>query len=209
MQAPAAHGPDGSKGPDPEPAGAPAGPQLRTARLVLRRWRAADLEPFARINADPAVMEHFPATLSAAESAALIERIERCFDERGYGLFAVQVPGEAELIGFVGLAPVAASLPFAPAVELGWRLARPYWSRGLAREAAEEVIGFAFQRLRLTSLVSFTTAGNLRSRQLMERLGMRCEPAEDFLHPDLPAGDPLAPHVLYRLPAGAWAGGAG
>jgi len=186
---------------------AAAGPQLRTARLTLRRWRTADLAPFAAINADPVVMEHFPATLSSAQSAALIERIERCFGECGYGLFAVELRENTEMIGFVGLSPVGASLPFAPAVEIGWRLARPYWGRGLAAEGAAEVIRFAFQPLGLASLVSFTAAPNARSRRLMERLGMRRDPAEDFLHPELAPAHPLAPHVLYRLRAEPWVAG--
>ena len=146
-------------------------------------------------------MEYLPATLSPEESAALIERIERSFTERGYGLFAVELPGEAELIGFVGLAPVGDALPFAPAVEIGWRLDRSYWGRGLAAEAARAVVRFAFGELRLASLVSYTARGNLRSRRLMERLRMRREPAEDFEHPELPQRHPLAAHVLYRLDA--------
>ncbi|MGD0453910.1 MAG: GNAT family N-acetyltransferase [Solirubrobacteraceae bacterium] len=178
-------------------------PQLRTERLLLRRWLATDLEPLAAINADAAVMEHFPAPLSAVDSAALVERIERCFDERGYGLWAVEVREQRALAGFVGLAPVDAELAFAPAVEVGWRLARPYWGRGIATEAAIASIAFAFDELGLPSLVSYTAARNLRSRRVMERLGMRRDPAEDFIHPGVPAGHPLAPHVLYRLEAHA------
>jgi RimJ/RimL family protein N-acetyltransferase len=183
-----------------------AGPRLRTDRLLLRRWRAADLGPLAAMNADPCVMACFPATLSAGESAELIERIEACFAEHGYGLWAVEVLAAGDFVGFVGLSPVAPPLPFAPAVEIGWRLARPYWGRGLAHEAAGAAIDFAFERLGLGALVSFTAAGNRRSRRLMERLGMRRDPAEDFIHPALAKTDPLAPHVLYRLDAGPGGG---
>jgi RimJ/RimL family protein N-acetyltransferase len=179
------------------------GPQLRTERLLLRRWRAADLEPFASINADPAVMEHFPALLSLEQSAALIARIERCFEDRGYGLWAVELPAQAELVGFVGLAPVDIDVAFAPAVELGWRLARPFWERGIATEAAEAAIAFGIDELRLPGLVAYTSERNLRSRRVMERLGMQRDPAEDFMHPMLAAGHPLAPHVLYRTDAHA------
>jgi ribosomal-protein-alanine N-acetyltransferase len=148
-------------------------------------------------------MEHFPATLSRAETEALIERTEACFEEHGYGLWAVEVREGSELAGFVGLAPVDATMPFAPAVEIGWRLGRPFWGRGIAAEAARAAIDFAFGRLELSSLVSFTAERNVRSRLLMDRLGMSRDPAEDFLHPALAPGEELAPHVLYRLPAPA------
>lgn len=183
-------------------AGRPSPPQLSTERLLLRRWLDADLAPFAAMSADPEVMEHFPAVLSRDESAALVRRIERCFEERGYGLWAVQVRADDAFAGFVGLDPVLDErLAFAPAVELGWRLARPFWGRGIATEAARAAIAFAFDELALRELVSYTAVRNARSRRVMERLGMRRDPAEDFAHPGIAAGDPLAPHVLYRLDA--------
>jgi RimJ/RimL family protein N-acetyltransferase len=175
------------------------GPHLQTQRLLLRRWRPSDLPLLAAINADPSVMEHFPATLSAAESAALVERIEACFDDRGYGLWAVELPAQASCIGFVGLSPVDLQVPFAPAVEVGWRLARGFWGRGFATEAAAAATAFGFQRLDLTQIVAYTATANLRSRRVMERLGMRRDPVEDFDHPKLPAGERLRRHVLYRL----------
>jgi RimJ/RimL family protein N-acetyltransferase len=179
-------------------------PQLQTERLLLRRWRPTDLEPFAAMNADAALMEHFPAPLSAEQSDALVQRIERCFEERGYGLWAVEVLDEGAFAGFVGLEPVVDELlPFAPAVELGWRLAQPFWGRGIASEAASAAVALAFEELALTDLVSYTAAINVRSRRVMERLGMCRDPAEDFVHPGLPAMHPLAPHVLYRLDAHA------
>lgn len=185
-------------------------PQLLTERLLLRRWRATDIEPFATMNADPVVMERFPAPLSAQRSAALVARIERCFDERGYGLWAVELRAEraegteGAFAGFVGLEPVVDErLAFAPAVELGWRLAQPFWGGGIATEAASAAMAFAFDELALADLVSYTAVGNVRSRRVMERLGMRRDPAEDFLHPGIAPGHPLAPHVLYRIDAHA------
>jgi RimJ/RimL family protein N-acetyltransferase len=175
-----------------------AGPQLVTERLVLRRWRAADSEPFAKLNGDPRVMEHFPARLSRAESDALIERIEDCFRERGYGLWAVELPGEAPLAGCIGLWPVDEELPFAPAVEIGWRLDSRFWGRGLASEAASAALAFGFGELGLEQIVAYTAARNGRSRLVMERLGMVRDMEQDFLHPALAAEHPLAPHVLYR-----------
>jgi RimJ/RimL family protein N-acetyltransferase len=150
-------------------------------------------------------MEHFVAPLSRAQSQALLARIELTFEQLGYGLWAVQPDGESGAVGFVGLCPLEAELPFAPGVELGWRLARSHWGRGLAYECACASADFAFERLGLEELVATTAAGNVRSRRLMERLGMERDQAGDFDHPRVPAGHPLAPHVLYRLSARAWA----
>jgi RimJ/RimL family protein N-acetyltransferase len=176
-------------------------PQLTTERLLLRPWRDEDREPFAALNADPAVMEHFPSMLSRAQSDALAERIDGDLRRLGYGLWAVEVPGEAPFIGFVGLQRTDDDLPFDQTTEVGWRLARSHWGRGLASEAARAAIAFAFAELALGEVVAFTYAGNLRSRRVMERLGMRHDRAADFIHPELSAGHPLAPHVLYRIGA--------
>lgn len=180
------------------------GPELRTERLLLRRWLARDHGPFAAINADAEVMEHFPATLSRAESVAMIERTEACFERRGYGLWAIEIPGEARFIGFAGLSPVDLPVPFAPAVEVGWRLGHPFWGRGFASEAAEAVVAFGFRERGLREIVSFTAVGNYRSRRVMERLGMRRDAREDFDHPLLGEADRLRRHVLYRLDAASW-----
>jgi RimJ/RimL family protein N-acetyltransferase len=180
------------------------GPELRTARLLLRRWRAADLPPFAAMNADARVMEFFPATLSPGESEAVIAVIDSSFEQRGYGLWAVEVPGETSFAGFIGLAPVDARMRFAPAVEVGWRLAREHWGHGFATEGARAAMSFAFEELGLPSLVAFTASGNARSRRVMQRLGMVHDPAEDFHHPRLTSGHPLSSHVLYRADAAAW-----
>ena len=180
------------------------GPELRTARLLLRRWRGADLEPFAAMNADKRVMEFLPATLSRRDSDAMIVLIDSCFEQRGYGLWAIEVPGETPFAGFVGLAPVEARMRFAPAVEVGWRLARAHWGHALATEGAHAAMQFGFQELGLPSVVSFAASGNMRSRRVMERLHMARDPAEDFDHPRLPAGHPLSQHVLYRADAANW-----
>jgi 3-dehydroquinate dehydratase/shikimate dehydrogenase len=173
--------------------------ELRTERLLLRRWRDSDLEPFFRINSEPRVMEFFPALLSREGSAAAVERCEKHFEEKGFGLFAVEVPGVTPLIGFIGLAIVSFPASFAPCVEIGWRLAADHWGKGFATEGAKEVVRHAFEDLNLDSLVSFTTLKNLRSRRVMEKLSMTHDPAEDFDHPRLPASHPLGRHVLYRL----------
>src|SRR5438270_7768300 len=123
------------------------GPSLATERLLLRRWRDSDLAPFAAMNADPAVMEHFPSTLTFDETAAFVERIESAFDERGYGLWAVEVVGGAPFIGYVGLLLAVFDADFTPAVEVGWRLAKEHWGRGYATEAAVAAVRVAFAAL--------------------------------------------------------------
>jgi RimJ/RimL family protein N-acetyltransferase len=172
---------------------------LRTARLELRPWSESDLAPFAALNADPVVMEHFPSTLSREQSDALVRRIEADMRERGYGLWAVELLDQGTLIGFIGLNPVPNTMPFAPAVEVGWRLAKRFWGQGLAREGAQASLHYAFDALELDEVVSFTAAGNGRSRALMERLGMHRDPSEDFAHPALAPDHRLSHHVLYRL----------
>jgi ribosomal-protein-alanine N-acetyltransferase len=175
--------------------------ELRTGRLVLRPWRPADRAPFAALNADPEVMRHFPAPLSRAESDALADLIEEWMARDGWGLWAVEVPGtRGGFIGFTGLARATFEAHFTPAVEIGWRLARSAWGHGYATEAAGAAAAFAFGTLGLEELVSFTAVGNERSRAVMRRLGMTHDPAEDFDHPLVAAGDPLRRHVLYRLP---------
>jgi len=179
-------------------------PELTTARLRLRPWTERDLVPFAALNADPRVMEFFPATLTRDESDALVGRIREHFAQHGFGLWAVQAPGVADFVGFVGLSVPAFQARFTPCVEIGWRLAYEYWGRGYSSEAAVAVLEFAFRTLVLDEVVSFTVPANLRSRQVMGRLGMRRLPEDDFEHPSLPAGHPLRPHVLYRLTRRQW-----
>jgi RimJ/RimL family protein N-acetyltransferase len=177
----------------------PLPPELATERLRLRRWRAADREPFAALNADPRVMRHFPALLAREASDALAERIEAGFERDGFGPWAVEVPGVAPFVGFVGLSLPAFEAPFTPCVELGWRIAAEHWNRGYATEAARAALAFAFGELRLSEVVAFTVPANLPSRRVMEKLGMRRDAAGDFDHPWLPAGYPLRRHVLYRI----------
>jgi RimJ/RimL family protein N-acetyltransferase len=184
-------------------------PTLRTDRLVLRDWREPDREAYAAMNADPRVMEHFPGTMSRAESDAHVDAIAEHFAARGFGLWAVEVPGEAEFIGFVGLSVPRFQAHFTPAVEVGWRLAASAWGHGYATEAARESLRFGFEDAGLSEIVSFTAPANERSRAVMRRIGMTHDEAGDFDHPALPPGHRLRRHVLYRLSRSAWKGGEG
>jgi RimJ/RimL family protein N-acetyltransferase len=177
----------------------PPQPELSTERLLLRRWREDDREPFAALNADPRVMEYMPAPHTRAESDHLISRIERGFDRCGYGLWALELRASGEFLGFTGLQVVPFEASFTPAVEVGWRLARSAWGQGYATEAGLAAVAFGLQRAGLGEIVSFTSAVNGRSRAVMERIGMRHDPAEDFDHPRLKPGDHLRRHVLYRI----------
>jgi len=178
------------------------GVEIATPRLRLRRWLAEDLEPFAALNADSQVMEHFPFPLSCEETAGLIARIEKHFETYGYGPWAVEVPGQAPFIGFIGLSVPAFETSFTPCVEIGWRLARPWWGHGFATEGARAALAQGFEGLGLPEIVSFTVPGNVRSRRVMEKLGFRY--AEDFDHPRIEPGHPLRRHVLYRLSRSDW-----
>ena len=177
---------------------------LSSDRIRLRRWRDGDREAFAAMNADARVMEFFPRRLSRVESDTLAERIEAHFSERGFGLWAIEVPEVAPFVGFAGLAVPRFSAHFMPCVEVGWRLAFEHWGHGYATEAARLALGHGFGTLALPEIVSFTSATNRRSRAVMERLGMRRDPAEDFDHPALPGGHALRKHVLYRLGSGSY-----
>jgi RimJ/RimL family protein N-acetyltransferase len=180
--------------------------ELRTERLVLRRWEDADRAPFAAMNADPIVMEFFPAPLTAAESDAFVNRIEQGFDELGFGLWAVEQRTDRSFIGFVGLSPATFEAHFTPAVEVGWRLDRRVWGRGIATEAASAALSDGFGRLGLDAVVSFTATINIPSRRVMEKLGMAHDPGEDFDHPSVALDSPLRRHVLYRMAAARWSG---
>lgn len=180
-----------------------AGPRIETERLVLRRWVDADRVPFAAVNADSRVMEHFPAVLDAAASDAMIDRIEAGFEREGFGLWAVERRDNGEFIGFVGLAKPSFTAHFTspehPVVEVGWRLAVDAWGHGFASEAARAALQFGFEQLGLTEIVSFTARQNERSQAVMRRIGMTYSAEEDFAHPALDEDHRLSQHVLFRL----------
>ena len=180
---------------------------LRTERLVLRPWRKSDLEPFAALNADHVVMEHFAHPLTAAETADFVSRIEDRFATSGWGLWAVEVTDRAPFIGYVGLWPADHVEP--GAVEVGWRLAHGAWGHGYAPEAAAEVLRFGFEDVGLEEIVSFTTTDNANSRRVMEKIGLHREPSRDFDHPRVDPGrhPHLVRHIFHALGRDEWLAG--
>lgn len=177
---------------------------LATRRLILRGWRPDDRDPFAALNTDPAVMEFFAAPLTRSESDAVAERFEVELADRGFCPWAVEERESGAFIGFVGLHEVPTSLAFSPAVEVGWRLAQRFWGHGYATEAAAASLRFGFETLGLPEIVAMTTVSNVRSRRVMERLGMSWDPNDDFEHPSIAVGHAVRPHVLYRLTTDEW-----
>jgi RimJ/RimL family protein N-acetyltransferase len=179
-------------------------PSLSTARLLLRPFRADDLAPFAALNGHPLVVEWL-GEQSRAHSDALTERINAEIDREGWGFWAVEVVGGEPFVGMVGLHRVHASFPFAPAVEIGWRLHPAHWGHGYATEGARASLDHGFAS-GLDEIVAFTAAGNVRSQSVMRRIGLERDPKGDFDHPGLPADSPLRAHVLYRTRTGVTAG---
>jgi RimJ/RimL family protein N-acetyltransferase len=171
---------------------------IRTARLVMRRWRNEDRDAFAAMNADPDVMRYFPATLDRAASDARVDRIEELFDAQGFGLWALEVADAAEFIGFTGLNPMPAGVPGAGGMEVGWRLARSAWRHGYATEAAVAAVDVGFNGAGLDQIWSMTAVLNEPSQAVMRRLGMT--PYAHFDHPRVDPGHALRPHIAYRLP---------
>ena len=179
---------------------------IETDRLILRQWQDADKAPFAAMNADPTVMEFMPSRLTREQSDRMVVHFSTMLETNGMTFYALEERDTGDFIGAAGLFPVT-KLPFAPAVEIGWRLRPQSWGRGYASEAARGALAQGFGPLALDEIVAYTAALNLRSQRVMERIGMVRDPVGDFDHPALPEGSPLRAHVLYRLPRSRWADG--
>lgn len=178
--------------------------ELTTDRLLLRNWRDSDREPFAALNADPAVMEHFPAPQTREQSDALIDRSIPMIDERGWGLWAMEVRDTGEFIGFTGLSVPSFEAHFLPGIEIGWRLAKGAWGNGYATEAARAALAHGFGPGGLDEIVSFTAIPNVPSQRVMQRIGMVHDEPGDFDHPRIADGHRLQRHVLYRIDRAQW-----
>ncbi|CAN7571048.1 GNAT family N-acetyltransferase [Variovorax sp. LjRoot130] len=179
-------------------------PELQTPRLRLRAWRDEDLPLFAELNADEQVNQYLLGPLTRTQSDALVGRITEHFLREGFGFWAVEAPGVASFIGMVGIAIPSYTAPFAPCVEVGWRLGCQYWGQGFATKAARAALEFGFESVGLSEIVALTVPGNARSRAVMSKLGMTRTASDDFEHPLVPAGHQLTRHVLYRLSKEAW-----
>jgi len=180
---------------------------IQTERLILRQWKEEDLELFAKLNSDPRVREYFPGLLSREDSNASVKPISDHIQKYGWGFWAASTIRTGEFIGFIGLEDVYFKAPFnalIPAVEIGWRLAFEHWGKGYATEGAKAVLEYGFNALNLEEIVSFTAVQNMRSRAVMERIGMNHDPKDDFDHPKLPKEHKLSWHVLYRLKLQQW-----
>lgn len=176
---------------------------LEGSRIQLRQWRESDLAPFAKMNADPEVMRYFPSCLSEDQSNALVERFTQDIDKSGWGFWAAERLDNSNFIGFIGINYTVQGLPFAPCVDIGWRLSTSNWGHGFATEGAELALRYAFEHAELREVVSMTPVGNAASQRVMQKLGMKAQ-AKTFVHPKLEAGSPLAEHVLYRIDRDDW-----
>jgi 3-dehydroquinate dehydratase/shikimate dehydrogenase len=177
---------------------------IQTKRLILRDWKDSDLEAFAKMNADSQVMEYFPSILSREQSDSMLKKMHSLIQKNGYGFWALSLIKTGEFLGFVGLNEVTFSSHFTPAIEIGWRLSFEHWGKGYATEAATASLAYGFETLNLPEIVSFTTTLNMRSRHVMEKIGMHHNEADDFDHPKLEPGHPLRRHVLYRIGQNDW-----
>ena len=171
---------------------------ITTKHLLLRPWKRTDIAPFARVSASPAVMRYFPSCLTAAQSAALIDQLQHEIDRQGWGVWAIEEHTTGTFVGFTGLRNCNADIPGSPFMEIAWRLDAPFWGKGLAYEAAQAALSYAFDQLGVPCVLAYTARLNGPSIALMKRLGMH-DTAQDFLHPALPLSHPLAPHVLYAI----------
>lgn len=176
---------------------------ISTERLLLRQWTDDDFEAFYQINKDPEVMRYYPSTMNRQESDNMARRIQSLIEERDWGFWALELKENQQFIGFTGLHIPKANLPCSPCVEIGWRVAKTYWNRGYATEAARASLDYAFDHLILDDVVSFTANINKPSQAVMKKLGM-ADTRENFLHPDVPSGHELSEHVLYRITRDQW-----
>lgn len=172
---------------------------IATERLILRPWKETDLEPFAKMNADPKVMEFFPSTFSKEQSNSIARRYIEKMEDKGWGIWAVTAKDVSDFIGMIGLNQIEFSAPFTPAVEVAWRLDSNYWGFGYAPEGATACLEFGFNTLKLEEIVAFTYVNNFRSQKVMEKIGMHHDPEGDFDHPRIEESSPVRKQVLYRL----------
>ncbi len=168
--------------------------KYETERLILRQWQESDITPFAEMNSDPEVMKHFPKILSFDETLEIYNRWRA--NRNGFGWYVAEEKISGKFIGFVGLNnPV--HMP--DCVEIGWRLRKEFWGKGYATEAAKKWLEIGFNEYDLKEIISFTTPQNIKSQDVMKRIGMKRDEKRDFFHTKIPKDHPLAFHVFYAL----------
>ena len=172
---------------------------IETDRLILRLFEEKDIEPLSFINQDPKVCEFFPVPLNRAETETMIRKFIDHYNKNKFSIYAVELKSTKEMIGFCGLFIPSFEAHFTPCVETGWRLGSQYWNHGYATEAAKTVLQYAFETLHLNEIVSFTAVNNIRSRRVMEKIGLHHNTDDDFDHPKIEKSHPLCGHVLYRI----------
>ncbi len=172
---------------------------LETERLILRTWIDSDLQPMFEINQDPIVMEYFLGLQDLETTKNLITKVNNHFDQHGYSLYACVKKDSREFVGFIGLLIADFNAHFTPATEISWRLSSKHWAQGLATEGAKAVLNYAFRKLQITEIVSFTAMDNAKSIKVMQKIGLQHNADDDFDHPKLDDNSPLQRHVLYRL----------
>jgi RimJ/RimL family protein N-acetyltransferase len=176
---------------------------LKTDRLLLRQWTEGDFLPFTEMCSDKDVMEFFPKLQTQKESYEMAKKIQSLIKDRGWGFWALEIPEQHKFIGFVGLHTPKDSMPFSPCVEVGWRLSNRHWGKGYATEAAKAALEYAFNKLNLNEVVSFTTLANVRSMAVMQKIGMS-NSGQNFMHPDIEASHSQCEHVLYKINRSEW-----
>ena len=170
---------------------------------MLRQWREDDIAPFVNMNQDPQVMEYFPEVYSAQKTRSSVARVSDTIDKNGWGFWAAERRDSGEFIGFIGINPLEKGFPFAPCVEIGWRLAVEHWQHGFATEGALAAMAYGFEQAKLDEIVAMTAVANFRSEKVMQKLGMH-NAQQNFMHPNVTTGHPLSEHVLYRLTRAQW-----
>ena len=171
---------------------------LETGRLVLRTWMPDDLPEFIHVTNTPDGMRYLGGVQGTEVYQGLYERILVCQRQNGFCFWIAERKSDGEMLGMCGFKRGTVD-PVMDAMEIGWRFRREVWGQGYAREAAEACLNWGWRNVPDDRIVAITVIDNAPSWGLMERLGMRRNPALDFDHPNLAPGDPLRPHVTYEI----------